>query len=195
MQNGWQRRSCCHIEIHSLLCGTNTTRREESTCRARCPSRSIQTVRGDPILDSSEASLSVSTIWPTRLVSKCKPSRFSDAVIHESLRIHGNLGLIIERLVPPEGVVLDGYKIPGGTVVGINAWVIHRNRDIFGEDVDTFRPERWLEGSEDTVSEMRKNIFSVSRSPPLHERLSHLPTKHRNSSAPALVCVWEGTWQ
>lgn len=31
------------------------------------------------------------------------------------------------------------------TVVSTSAWAIHRNKDIYGEDVETFRPERWIE--------------------------------------------------
>lgn len=31
------------------------------------------------------------------------------------------------------------------TVVGMNAWVVHRDATIFREDVDQFRPERWLD--------------------------------------------------
>ena len=31
------------------------------------------------------------------------------------------------------------------TVVSTSAWVIHCNKDIYGEDVGTFRPERWFE--------------------------------------------------
>ena len=30
------------------------------------------------------------------------------------------------------------------TVVGANPWVIHRNTDVYGDDVEEFRPERWL---------------------------------------------------
>ncbi|KAI0010205.1 benzoate 4-monooxygenase cytochrome P450 [Xylariaceae sp. FL0662B] len=90
---------------------------------------------------------------------------YLDAVIQESLRIHGNLGLVNERVVPPEGATIDGYNIPGGTIVGINPWVIHRNTEIFGEDVDVFRPERWLDGSEDKISEMRRNLFSFGAGP------------------------------
>jgi cytochrome P450 len=45
--------------------------------------------------------------------------------------------------------------------VGINPWVIHRRTDIFGEDVEDFRPERWLDGDEDQIAEMRRNLFSV----------------------------------
>lgn len=32
------------------------------------------------------------------------------------------------------------------TIIGANPWVIHRQKQIFGEDCETFRPERWLEG-------------------------------------------------
>ncbi len=31
------------------------------------------------------------------------------------------------------------------TVVGTSAWVIHRVSEIWGPDVDEFRPERWLD--------------------------------------------------
>jgi cytochrome P450 len=34
------------------------------------------------------------------------------------------------------------------TVVGANPWVIHRNKEVYGEDVEDFRPDRWLK--EDT---------------------------------------------
>lgn len=31
------------------------------------------------------------------------------------------------------------------TVLSVNPWVIHRDRSIFGEDADSFNPERWLD--------------------------------------------------
>jgi cytochrome P450 len=34
--------------------------------------------------------------------------------------------------------------------------VLHRNRSIYGEDVDEFRPERWLTGDEDQKSAMER---------------------------------------
>lgn len=49
---------------------------------------------------------------------------------------------------------------PAQTVVGANSWVIHQDKDIFGADADTFRPERWL--VEDT-SDMRKWTRSKPR--------------------------------
>jgi cytochrome P450 len=32
--------------------------------------------------------------------------------------------------------------------IGINPWVAHRNRPVFGNDADLFVPERWIEGKE-----------------------------------------------
>ncbi|KAI0855798.1 benzoate 4-monooxygenase cytochrome P450 [Xylaria cubensis] len=90
---------------------------------------------------------------------------YLDAVIHESLRIHGNLGLVNERVTPPGGAIIDGYHIPAGTVVGVNPWVIHRNSSIFGEDVETFRPERWLDGPEEVIMDMKRNLFSFGAGP------------------------------
>ncbi|KAI9640750.1 hypothetical protein NHQ30_011059 [Ciborinia camelliae] len=86
-----------------------------------------------------------------------------------ALRVHANTGTILERVVPAEGVEIDGYHLPGGTIVGVNAWVIHRNNEIFGDDIDTFRPERWVEASDEKLSEMKRNLFSVSKMFPLHK--------------------------
>jgi cytochrome P450 len=46
------------------------------------------------------------------------------------------------------------------TIVGVNAWALHRNADIFGSDVDEFRPERWL-GLREDVARMEQFLYSV----------------------------------
>lgn len=76
--------------------------------------------------------------------------------------MHPNTGTILERSVPAGGIEIDGYVIPEGTVVGCNAWVIHRDQTVFGDDVEIFRPERWLEVSSEKAIEMKSTIFSVS---------------------------------
>lgn len=84
---------------------------------------------------------------------------YLDACIQESLRLHPAAGLILERVAPPQGVEILGHFVPGGTLVGCNAWVLHRRPEIFGKDVDTFRPERWLEASPTQLKDMKATMF------------------------------------
>lgn len=84
---------------------------------------------------------------------------YLDAVIQESFRLHPAAGLILERIVPPQGMDILGTFVPGGTIVGCNAWVLHRRPEVFGLDVDVFRPERWIEASPDKLKEMKATMF------------------------------------
>lgn len=71
---------------------------------------------------------------------------YLDAVIRESLRVNPGISLTFERIVPDEGFTLpDGRFVPGGTIVGVNPMVTNRDKGIFGEDVDSFCPERWMQ--------------------------------------------------
>ncbi|KAI9048140.1 hypothetical protein LZ554_007935 [Drepanopeziza brunnea f. sp. 'monogermtubi'] len=70
---------------------------------------------------------------------------YLQAVIKEALRVHPATGLPMQRIVPAEGANIAGHFIPGGSSVGINSWVAHRNQRVFGEDAEYWRPERWLD--------------------------------------------------
>ncbi|KAI0391871.1 cytochrome P450 oxidoreductase [Xylariaceae sp. FL0594] len=89
---------------------------------------------------------------------------YLNAVILETLRIHPNTGTILERQTPPEGATIDGYFVPGGVTVGVNAWVLHRDRTIFGDEADAFRPERWL-GAKEERARMNQCLFSFGAGP------------------------------
>lgn len=71
---------------------------------------------------------------------------YVQAVLKESIRLHSSIGLLMERHVPPQGVEIDGHKLKGGTIIGINPWVTNYNEDIF-PDPTAFKPERWIEAS------------------------------------------------
>ncbi|ETN43130.1 uncharacterized protein HMPREF1541_02288 [Cyphellophora europaea CBS 101466] len=78
---------------------------------------------------------------------------YLQACIKEGLRMHPATGLPLARVVPAGGATLAGTYFPAGTVVGINSWVAHHNKAVFGEDAAQFRPERWLDEPE-RVSKM-----------------------------------------
>ena len=55
--------------------------------------------------------------------------------------------------------MICGDYIPSGTIVGVSPWSLHRDREIFGEDVHVFRPERWLDKDSEQVKEMDKTLM------------------------------------
>lgn len=84
---------------------------------------------------------------------------YLDAVIQESFRMHPAAGLILERITPPSGITVCGEHIPGGVIVGCNAWILHRRPEIFGADVDSFIPERWIDASPAQLKDMKATMF------------------------------------
>jgi cytochrome P450 len=83
-------------------------------------------------------------------------------VIKESLRHHPAVALPLERIVPNGGMQINGHHIPEGTIVGVNAWVVHYDTSVFGEDAGLFRPERWIDDGSEMLKRMEKSFFAVS---------------------------------
>ncbi|KAL3452899.1 cytochrome P450 [Aspergillus insuetus] len=77
---------------------------------------------------------------------------FLQACMYEALRCHPAVGVSLGRVVPPSGLQIGEQFIPGGSGISVNAWVIHQNKDVFGEDAAKFRPERWMEEPDRVVT-------------------------------------------
>ena len=107
---------------------------------------------------ASAGRLSIPATWKESL-----DLPYLDACIKEAGRVHPPFGLPLERVVPPDGATICGEYLPPGTIVGISAWVAHHDRETFGEDADTWRPERWLVEAE-TRKRMELRLLTV-RSP------------------------------
>ncbi|KAM0541732.1 hypothetical protein ACHAPJ_013137 [Fusarium lateritium] len=92
--------------------------------------------------------------------SEVRDLPFLNAVIKEALRCHPAAGLMLERIVPARGLQVNGHHIPRGTIVGVNAWVLHRDKDVFGYDADRWRPSRWIEASAEQKRRMENHMFA-----------------------------------
>ncbi|KAJ5986621.1 hypothetical protein N7451_010986 [Penicillium sp. IBT 35674x] len=84
---------------------------------------------------------------------------YLQACIKEALRMHPATGLPLARVVPEGGTTLCEKFFPAGSIVGVNAWVMHSNKSVFGADAELYRPERWLESSE-LSSAMDRNFMA-----------------------------------
>ncbi|OJD11530.1 hypothetical protein AJ78_07715 [Emergomyces pasteurianus Ep9510] len=78
---------------------------------------------------------------------------YLSAVVRESLRLAMANPTRLPRIVPSGGLHIPGLPtIPAGTSVGLGAYVLHHDPDVFPQPYE-FMPERWL----DCMPEMLRN--------------------------------------
>ncbi|ORY12071.1 cytochrome P450 [Clohesyomyces aquaticus] len=65
--------------------------------------------------------------------------------IKEGLRLNPPATNLFARIAPAGGKFIDGHFVPGGTEITSNAYVVQRDRALYGDDAEHFKPERWLE--------------------------------------------------
>ncbi|KAJ9612104.1 hypothetical protein H2200_003701 [Cladophialophora chaetospira] len=85
---------------------------------------------------------------------------YLQAVMKEALRIHPGVAFPLERYIPPEGATICGVKLRGGTNISVNPAVIHMSKEVYGEDADQFRPERWIEASPQQLKQMDRSFLT-----------------------------------
>ena len=112
------------------------------------------------LMDELDSAAATGNLEPMASWKQTRSLPYLDACIKEAGRIHPPFGLPLERVVPPDGAEVCGKYIKGGTIVGMNAWVVHRNMEIFGQDCDKWRPERWFCDQEER-KKMEASILTV----------------------------------
>ncbi|EXF78391.1 hypothetical protein CFIO01_11652 [Colletotrichum fioriniae PJ7] len=117
---------------------------------------------------------------------------FLQACIKESLRLHPATGLPLARVVPKGGVNLLGRDFNEGCVVGVNTWVLHRNKDVFGADANEYCPDRWSSQDKEHISLMESNWipFGVGSRTCIGKNISLLEI---NKLVPTLVKTFDFT--
>ncbi|KAK1302119.1 Flavonoid 3'-monooxygenase [Acorus calamus] len=72
---------------------------------------------------------------------------YINAIVKETMRMHPVVPMLIPRMSQHDCTV-DGYDIPGGTVVLVNVWAIGRDPSLW-DLPEEFRPERFVGSSID----------------------------------------------
>ncbi|KAL6856416.1 cytochrome P450 [Trichoderma novae-zelandiae] len=102
---------------------------------------------------------------------------YLEAVSRECFRYLPGNCFAQERYVPDGGLSLpDGSFVPAGTAIGFNAYVLHRNKEVWGADAEEFRPERWLQADGETADDYKN-------------RLQHLNNMDLSFSAGSRKCI------
>ncbi|KAM7210957.1 putative cytochrome P450 E-class, group I [Rhypophila decipiens] len=83
---------------------------------------------------------------------------YLQAVLYETFRILPGTSTGFAKRVNPGGDVICGYKVPAGTDIYPNNVALVRNKAVFGEDVEIFRPERWLNKAPEERLCMEKHV-------------------------------------
>ncbi|KAI0124017.1 pisatin demethylase [Xylariales sp. AK1849] len=94
-------------------------------------------------------------------VDEAKKIPYLQAVIYEGIRMRPPAPGLYPKAVPPQGDVIHGHFIPGGTGIGMNTGALVRSKALFGLDADVFRPERFIEADTATCLEMERNVELV----------------------------------
>ncbi|KAG8737441.1 hypothetical protein FRC10_008176 [Ceratobasidium sp. 414] len=71
---------------------------------------------------------------------------YLQACVNEGLRLHSTSGVGLPRVIPA-GLTLEvcGETFNEGTVLSVPTYSIHHNEEVWGENSEAYRPERWLE--------------------------------------------------
>ena len=67
----------------------------------------------------------------------------------------------MSKIVPEEGDTYKGIYLPPGTAVSCCTFGACRDQKIFGEDANTFRPERWLYDDEAIIKRREATLELV----------------------------------
>lgn len=87
---------------------------------------------------------------------------YVEAVIREGMRLYPPAYILFREALEP--MVLDGYRVPAGSILSIPTIHLHRDERYWAH-AEQFRPERWLEAEGDDEEERgEQGVFDSDRS-------------------------------
>ena len=85
---------------------------------------------------------------------------YLDACVWEGIRMHPPFALALERIVPEDGITIQGHYLPAGTNVGGSPYVVNRHKETFGQDAELWRPQRWLEKDMQHKNKLERSVLT-----------------------------------
>ncbi|KAI3326719.1 cytochrome P450 CYP4/CYP19/CYP26 subfamily protein [Xylariaceae sp. AK1471] len=92
--------------------------------------------------------------------SEIRGLAYLNACVLEGIRMRPPVSLPLERVVPKGGLTVLNRFLPEGTTVGANPYVVNRHKGTFGEDAESWRPDRWLEGGEEHRKKLEASLLT-----------------------------------
>ncbi|KAH8917412.1 cytochrome P450 [Atractiella rhizophila] len=88
---------------------------------------------------------------------------YTQAFVKEVIRFRGATpGGFPHRMMQDEKLP-NGWVIPKDSLVFAQSWSLHRSTELYGKDVETFRPSRWLDSDGQLRTDMRHFAFGHGR--------------------------------
>lgn len=79
-------------------------------------------------------------------------------------RLYPSLFGLKSKLAPPGGEHIKEYFFPEGTELGSCEYAFVRNEEVFGDDAEIFRPDRWIEASQEQKIKFRYTVDTIFES-------------------------------
>ncbi|KAK9459851.1 cytochrome P450 [Lipomyces oligophaga] len=152
---------CWQLSIHDSL---QEKLRQEILQAAKSHDYSSQDYYSKPSSDAPKVAMAL-----VPHISVLDKLPLLSAVIDETLRLYTPMPASESRLVPASGYLYtpssssygdksSSYFLPGGTVISIQPWTLHRDPIVFS-DPESFNPERWLINDPEVLRLMNRSLI------------------------------------
>lgn len=127
-----------------------------------------------------EKALATSSQGPAELtLREMEGLPFLSACVQEATRLCPSIVWQLPREAPEAGITIAGHYIPPGATLGMSPMAHNRSKEIFGDDADDWRPQRWIPAGElverkTTKSERQRRMEKYNVTVSCSLSLSHL---------------------